>query len=488
MKKITFILGSIIAIAILFYPQASISLSTGSPGGKTGSPADGVDCMQCHGVFSTSTTISNITSNIPPSGYVPGNIYNITAVHNGAGFGDPTGFEITCEENTSNTKTGIFFITNSNTTQLVNNGSAVTHTTAGNSFMTWSFDWEAPLSGTGNVTFYGAFIEAGYPIGLNQGDYFSSATLSASEFIPLLGCTDFLACNYNASASDDDSSCIYVNISVSTSNVSCNGFTDGSVVAIANGGVTPYQYSIDGATWQSSNAFSNLTAGTYFIDVTDINGCSSNQMFTVLQPSLLITSITISDFNGFGVSCNGSCDGSAFSMLSGGTPPYSYSWSNGNIGQNIIGQCAGVYSFLITDSNGCTSQEQVVISEPSPLGILIYTTDETSTLNDGSITVNTNGGAPPYQYSIDGVNQSTNLFTGLAPGPYNIVSLDANGCTVSETTLVNAYIATGIDNIKNSSKKLLKITDVLGRETKERNQTLYYIYDDGTVEKRIIIE
>ena len=182
MKKHILILGSIIAIAILFYPQQSISYSTGSPGGKTGSPIDGVDCMQCHGVFCTSTTTSNITSNIPPSGYVPGNIYNITAVHNGAGFGDPTGFEITCEENTSNTKTGIFFITNSTTTQNTNNGSAVTHTTAGNSLSTWSFDWEAPLSGTGNVTFYGAFIEAGYPIGLNQGDYFSSTTLSASEY------------------------------------------------------------------------------------------------------------------------------------------------------------------------------------------------------------------------------------------------------------------------------------------------------------------
>jgi len=409
MKKSIFILGSIIAIAILFYPQQSISLSTGSPGGKTGSPTDGVDCMQCHGVLSTSTQ-GNITSNIPPSGYVPGNIYNITAVHNGAGFGDPTGFEITCEENTSNTKTGIFFITNSNTTQLVNNGNAVTHTAAGNSFMTWSFDWEAPLSGTGNVTFYGAFIEAGYPLGLNQGDYFSSTTLSASEFIPLLGCTDTVACNYNASASVDDSSCIYVNISVSTLNVSCNGFTDGGAVATANGGVTPYQYSIDGATWQSSNAFSNLTAGTYFIDVTDINGC--------------------------------------------------------------------------------TSQEQVVISEPSLLSFSENSTDETAALNDGSITVNTNGGVSPYQYSNDGGNNwsTSNIFTGLSPGTYMIIVQDANGCTVSDGTYVNAYIATGIDNIKDSSKKLLKITDFLGRETKKINQPLFYIYDDGTVEKRIIIE
>jgi len=181
MKKSIFIIGSIIAIAILLYPQSTIGKLTGSPGGKTGSPADGLDCMECHGVLGISTTISNITSNIPSSGYVPGNIYNITAVHNGVGFGDPKGFEITCEENTSNTKTGTFLITNSNTTQFTNNGSAVTHTTAGNSLSTWSFDWEAPVIGTGDVTFYGAFIEAGYPMGANIGDYYSSTTLNASE-------------------------------------------------------------------------------------------------------------------------------------------------------------------------------------------------------------------------------------------------------------------------------------------------------------------
>ena len=181
MKKSIFILGSIIAIAILLYPQSTIGKLTGSPGGKTGSPADGLDCMECHAVLGTSTTISNITSNIPSSGYVPGNIYNITAAHNGGGFGDPKGFEITCEENTSNTKTGAFLITNSNTTQFANNGSAVTHTAAGNSLSTWSFDWEAPVIGTGDVTFYGAFIEAGYPMGANIGDYYSSTTLNASE-------------------------------------------------------------------------------------------------------------------------------------------------------------------------------------------------------------------------------------------------------------------------------------------------------------------
>ena len=351
--------------------------------------------------------------------------------------------------------------------------------------MTWSFDWEAPLSGTGNVTFYGAFIEAGYPIGLNQGDYFSSTTLSASEFIPLLGCTDFLACNYNASASVDDSSCIYVNISVSTSNVSCNGFTDGGVVAIANGGVTPYQYSIDGATWQSSNAFSNLTAGTYFIDVIDINGCSSEQIVTINEPNPLFTNVFQTD-----VSCFGYCDGSAFSMPSGGIAPYIYLWSNGDITDNTSGLCASLYIVEIMDVNGCLSTDYIQILQPVALNTSINTTDETSALNDGSITLNANGGTAPYQYSIDGGSTwlVSNIFTGLSPGPYNTVILTADGCTDSSITFVNAYGVTGIDNIKNSSKKLLEITDLLGRETKQKNQPLFYIYDDGTVEKRIIIE
>jgi len=183
MKKSIFIFGAVIVAAILFYPQATIGKLTGSPGGKTGSPADGADCMQCH-TDATPSTTPNITSNIPSSGYVPGNTYNIAVVLNPAVGLDPAGFEVTCEENTTNTKAGSFGITNPTYTQFTNNSSAVTHTTAGNSLGTWSFNWEAPVVGTGDITFYGAFIQAGYPMGANAGDYYSSTTLSVSEFPP----------------------------------------------------------------------------------------------------------------------------------------------------------------------------------------------------------------------------------------------------------------------------------------------------------------
>ena len=180
MKKSIFIFGSIIAIAILFYPQSTIGKLTGSPGGKTGSTMDNSDCTSCHNVQGTTVSTTNITSNIPSDGYIPGNTYTITA--NLVNAGGPNGFEITCEENTSNSKTGTLFNINPSETQLVNNGNAITHTTAGNSLNTWSFDWEAPSIGTGDITFYGAFIVAGYPIGSNIGDYLTLSTLSISEY------------------------------------------------------------------------------------------------------------------------------------------------------------------------------------------------------------------------------------------------------------------------------------------------------------------
>lgn len=182
MKKTFSLIPIAISLAIFFYPTTSNSNATGSPGGKTGSPSDVNNCMGCHADAQTGQG-STITTNIPLTGYEPGNAYNIMVVLNPVVGSDPAGFEVTCEENTTNTKTGSFVITNPNSTQFTNNSSAVTHTTAGNSLGTWSFNWVAPVAGTGDITFYGAFIEAGYPIGNNQGDTFSSTILSFSEAV-----------------------------------------------------------------------------------------------------------------------------------------------------------------------------------------------------------------------------------------------------------------------------------------------------------------
>ena len=274
-----------------------------------------------------------------------------------------------------------------------------------------------------------------------------------------------------------------VNLFATSSNVSCNGFIDGSLVATVTGGLSPYQYSLGGGLSQTSGTFSNLTAGTYSLDVTDINGCSSNQSIIITEPNPLFVNAFSTD-----VSCFGYCDGSTFSMPSGGTSPYSYLWSNGNITDNISALCAGAYVVNITDANNCVNIETVVISEPFLLSTSINVTDETAALNDGSANAIVLGGVSPYSYSWSN-GSATNPNLNLSPGLYTLDVIDANGCIVSTSVTVNAYTPTDIIDIENASKNLRNITDMLGQETPYRKNTpLFYIYDDGTVEKRIVIE
>ncbi len=182
MKRYLLIIPITIALAIFFYPTTSNSNSTGSPGGRTGSPTDGTSCTGCH--YAGLGTGAEITTNIPPTGYIPSQVYTITA--NIQGNNDQYGFEITAEEaNFGSAKKGTFFITNATETKLTNNNKAVTHKlggTLGTGMKSWSMDWEAPNSGTGSVTFYGAFME-GNMNGGNSGDTYHSATITVNEGI-----------------------------------------------------------------------------------------------------------------------------------------------------------------------------------------------------------------------------------------------------------------------------------------------------------------
>jgi hypothetical protein len=307
-----------------------------------------------------------------------------------------------------------------------------------------------------------------------DGNTYTSSGIYTSTGTNSLGCihTDSLLLTINN-----------VNLFATSSNVSCNGFIDGSVVATVTGGLSPYQYSLGGGLLQNSGTFSNLTAGSYYIDVTDSDGCTSNQSIIITEPNPLFVNAFSTD-----ISCFGYCDGSAFSMPSGGTSPYSYLWSNGNITDNISALCAGAYVVNITDANNCVNIETVVISEPFLLSTSINVTDETAALNDGSANAIVLGGVSPYSYSWSN-GSATNPNLNLSPGLYTVDVIDANGCIVSTSVTVNAYTPTDIIDIENASKNLRNITDMLGQETPyKRNTLLFYIYDDGTVEKKIIIE
>ena len=207
MKKSLLAFSTLIILSILFYPQAEvISNTTGSSGGMSGAPGDNT-CVQCHSTFglNTGTALVSIISTIPASGFVPGNTYTITASAAQTGI-SKYGFEV-------HEALGSILITNPTTTQHLGFGSnRITHQAAGTTVIinniSWSFDWVAPATGSGNVTFYGAFVAANNATG-NNNDHVYTTNLMVSEFLPVPGCMDALAINYDPLATVDDGSCNY---------------------------------------------------------------------------------------------------------------------------------------------------------------------------------------------------------------------------------------------------------------------------------------
>ncbi|MDD2962474.1 MAG: hypothetical protein PHQ65_03100 [Bacteroidales bacterium] len=141
----------LIAIVVSAFSGDSTDYPGGSPAGYTGSPADMKDCQQCHG--GSSAPVTNwITSDIPPEGYTPGSVYTITVAVSGSGR---KGFQVS-PQNLAGDLLGTLI--NGTGTEINGSGKYITQsssTTANPA--TWSFQWEAPATGTGEVTFYGAF-------------------------------------------------------------------------------------------------------------------------------------------------------------------------------------------------------------------------------------------------------------------------------------------------------------------------------------------
>lgn len=181
MKYSLLLLSLILGLSIWFYPQISNSNGSGSPGGKTGSPGDGGSCQDCH--YTGTNNGGTISTNIPSSGYIPGETYTITATVQELGI-SKFGFEITSEEDVAPFgKKGSFLVTNNTETQSNSFGTAITHKGSGNSgnnAKSWSMDWVAPNSGTGNITFYASFIAANGN-GQNSGDNYHAISLPIWE-------------------------------------------------------------------------------------------------------------------------------------------------------------------------------------------------------------------------------------------------------------------------------------------------------------------
>jgi gliding motility-associated-like protein len=227
-------------------------------------------------------------------------------------------------------------------------------------------------------------------------------------------------------------------------NISCNGLNDGSALATVTGGTMPYSYSWSTSPSQNNAAVINLSANTYTVNVTDVNGCSNSATITLTQPAALTSFAAItSDYNGQNISCNGTNDGNALVTAGGGTTPYSYSWSTLplQLTASASNLDAGLYTATVTDINGCSTSSTVTLTQPA---VMSTVTSVVSNYNgqdiscngaaDGSASATITGGTMPYSYSWStSPVQSTPIATGLNAATYTVNISDINGCANTAT-------------------------------------------------------
>ncbi|MGB0392166.1 MAG: T9SS type A sorting domain-containing protein, partial [Salibacteraceae bacterium] len=138
--------------------------------------------------------------------------------------------------------------------------------------------------------------------------------------------------------------------------VSCNGLSDGGATASATGGTSPYSYAW--STSATTASITGVTVGNYMVTVSDANGCSSIATVTISEPNILLGNSHV-DSN---ATCDGLPNGGASALPTGGTAPYTYLWSTGATADVITGISVGSYTVTVTDANGCTSIESIIIS------------------------------------------------------------------------------------------------------------------------------
>jgi gliding motility-associated-like protein len=247
---------------------------------------------------------------------------------------------------------------------------------------------------------------------------------------------DATGCNPATQTITVTSSATSITVTGTPTAPSCNGGCNGSIATTITGGVGPYTFA-----WTPSGSGqnpTNLCAGSYTVTVTDANNCTGTATITVTQPTALTATTTQVN-----TSCNAQCNGSATVAPSGGTPPYSYSWSpTPGTGATITGLCAANYTCSITDANGCNITRTFTITQPTPVTLTTSSTQATCGSSNGSATVSASGGTPNYNYSWNtSPVQLTATASNIPAGNYIVTVTDNNACTSTATVSVTSSAA-----------------------------------------------
>ncbi|MFO8130222.1 MAG: PKD domain-containing protein, partial [Bacteroidales bacterium] len=219
----------------------------------------------------------------------------------------------------------------------------------------------------------------------------------------------------------------------------CFGCSDGEAYAYVAGGTPPYYH--NWSNGMSSNPITGIPAGTYTDTVTDANGCTTFASVLISQPDSLWVSLTAQH-----VACFGDSTGWAAATVTGGSTPYSYSWTRIpdlsviSTNDTIYEQPAGMYEVTVTDDYGNTVTESIEILQPAAPLSVSFTHPDTVCYgaSNGWATAEVGGGTQPYYYEwSSGTGVYTDSIYNLPAGTYSLTVTDDNGCILTDSIVIH---------------------------------------------------
>lgn len=263
--------------------------------------------------------------------------------------------------------------------------------------------------------------------------------------------------NYSVTVTDDNActavQSIYIqpgsslSISETHTDVSCFGGNNATISIASSGGIAPYSFSWNDGSNSSNRA--NLNAGSYTVNVWDVNSCSATAVIVISEPSAINLSVTSQD-----ATCAGNSTGSIDLTASGGTGSYSYVWSNTSTDKDIANLPAGNYTVTVSDANNCTASTSATIHEPSAvMANIAMLPVSCNGGNNGSLEATATGGNSNYQYVWNnGVTNSS--ISQLGAGTYALTATDVKGCSATASaTVTEPAILSITETVSNISCK-----------------------------------
>lgn len=250
-----------------------------------------------------------------------------------------------------------------------------------------------------------------------NADFFVNAIVSSGCCVSII--------DINETTCGTDSGSVTASATTYLSSVSFALYTSGGTLV----------NTFDSNTGQAT--FTNLSAGTYYIEVTDPGGCTSKTAdFIILESNPLSFGLYLVPNSACSTTSN--AIGKIYVTGQTGTPPYTYLWNTNATGSTVTGLTSGFYSVTVTDANGCTATQNTFLPNVEPLGLLYFSADTPSCFNaDGSLTMYISGGTAPYYYSASTGNVEITyaqnfVLSGIPAGTYSFLVTDAGLCQILE--------------------------------------------------------